>query len=482
LAPEDSLDIISESFSLAIACLGNRLHGAGLSFDFVKAFQHEKQRLQDLLLERSVKTVAIITTYYLSPYPIREIVGLIRKCDENIKIIVGGPYVLNNLDGELLTDEQDKLLHLIGADYYVRDSFGEEILVDLVRAIVAGEQIDRVANLDQRYRSTHQRVDTYDFAVNVVDWRLFAGRLSRVVNFRTAVSCPFQCSFCNFPFFAGQYKLAPLEWCEQQLRELVALGVTRLQFVDDTFNVPKQRFEALLRMLIENDFGFRWSSFFKCQYADHETVRLMAESGCEYVFLGIESGSQTILDNMNKRAKIKIYRECMDLFHAHDIMTMCSLIVGFPGETEETFAETFEFVEQTRPTFYQQRLWWYDVHAPIHGQTERFGLTGSGYQWQHATMNSDEAHDLADRLFLDIENSVHITENALPFFLLGRGMGRDAMLRFLTNYMHANRQQYREDGRCDQRYVKEMINALATDLITTPMADSVPGPPLRNRP
>jgi radical SAM superfamily enzyme YgiQ (UPF0313 family) len=109
--------------------------------------------------------------------------------------------------------------------------------------------------------------------------------------------------------------------------------------VDDTFNVPRSRFKDLLRMLIKNDFGFRWSSYFKCQYVDREIMELMKESGCEFVFLGIESGSQTILDNMRKESDVGTYRRCIEIFHELGIMTMCSVIVGFPGETRATFEE-----------------------------------------------------------------------------------------------------------------------------------------------
>src|SRR5262249_9091884 len=126
------------------------------------------------------------------------------------------------------------------------------------------------------------------------------------------------------------------------------------------------------------------------------------------------------------------------------IMTMCSLIVGFPGETAATFSETASFVEEVRPTFYQQRLWWYDRTTPVHHQRQQFELEGEGYNWRHATMNSEEAHELADELFLKTQNSIHITEYALPFFLLARGMPKSSVCEFLKNYMHANREQFLE--------------------------------------
>jgi radical SAM PhpK family P-methyltransferase len=466
----ENLSIITESFNLAIAYLGSKLHRSGLSFDFVNAFQEEKERLKQMLLENEVRSIAIITTYYLSHYPIHDIITFVRRHDRDVKIIVGGPYVLSKLNA-LADDERTVgLLDTIGADYYVKDSFGEDILVDLVRCIKAGEEPDGVANVVYRrkgmFRISRQEVRPYDFTENPVDWSLFKGRLASVINVRTAVSCPFKCAFCNFPSYAGKYTLAPIDSCERELRALRDQGVRYVQFVDDTFNVPRSRFKDLLRMLIRNDFGFRWNSYFKCQYVDREAMELMKESGCEFVFLGIESGSQTILDNMRKESDVDTYRRCIEIFNELGIMTMCSVIVGFPGETRATFEETFSFLEETRPTFYQQRLFWYDRTAPVHRERDRFQITGEGYSFRHATMCADEAHDLADELFLGVQGPIHVTEYVLPFFLLERGLSRQNAQSFLRYYMYANREQYQHPGvETDHAYIEGMFRALGQ---TTP--------------
>jgi len=462
------LSIITESFNLAIAYLANRLAHQGLTFDFINDFQRGKNSLRDKLLRNEIRTIGIVTTYYLSHYPIFDIVSFIRKYNNNVKIIVGGPFVISKANS-MPANKLDELLETTGADYYVRDSFGEDILVDLLKCIKSTAPVSNIRNLYYReggsFHFSYEQIENYNFNDNLIDWRLFDKRLTPVVNVRTGVSCPFKCAFCNFPLYAGKYNLSSLDNCEQELRLLHQLGIRYIQFIDDTFNVPKKRFQELLRMMIQNRFDFQWNSYFKCQYADRETVALMRESGCRFVFLGIESGSQTILDNMDKKNHVETYRACMELFHEFDIMTMCSIIVGFPGETTRTFQETFDFIEDTCPTFYQQRLWWYDRTAPIHRRRESYSIEGGGYAWRHATMDADGAHILSDRMFLDIQNSIHITEYALPFFLLGRGMQQENIKRFLRSYMHANRAQYQKpDSQCGAHLVKDMHDAVVAHL------------------
>ncbi len=384
------------------------------------------------------------------------------KYDPTVKIIVGGPYVINKAVGM----EQDKLIELfnsIGGDYYIKDPSGEDILVDVVNNIKQEKNnFSTIRNLYYKENnsfkfSRSENVD-YDFNNNRIDWELFKGKLAPVMNLRTAVSCPYKCSFCNFPLYAGKYSLSPLEYCEKEFDKLHEQGVKYIQFIDDTFNVPIARFKDLLKLMIRKKYDFKWNSYFKCQYADEEVIALMKESGCQFVFLGIESGSQVILDNMNKKNNVEIYRECLELFNKYDIMTMCSIIVGYPGETVSTFQETISFIEEARPTFYQQRLWWYDNTAPVYQDREKFKIKGEGYYWEHETMNADEAHQLADQMFLNIKNAIHITEYSLPFFLLGRGLDKSFVKSYLRSYMHVNREQYLNPGK---ETSPELIKSLA---------------------
>jgi hypothetical protein len=76
-------------------------------------------------------------------------------------------------------------------------------------------------------------------------------------------------------------------------------------------------------------------------------------------------------------------------------------------------------------------------------------------------MCADEAHDLADELFLGVQGSTHITEYVLPFFLIERGLSREDALSFLRHYMHANREQYRRpDAQTDPACIEGMFRAL----------------------
>ncbi len=172
----------------------------------------------------------------------------------------------------------------------------------------------------------------------------------------------------------------------------------------------------MLRMMIKNKFDFKWEAEIRCDTLDREALDLMKESGCQLVHLGIESGSQQILDKMVKRVEIEKYYAAMELFHEYDILTSALILVGFPGETVDTYKETVNFIEATKPTLFRVHRWFYDHDTPIHQKKDEYQIMGGGYNWTHYTMNSDTAHQLATDMSYTVKNSIHTDDYSMAFF------------------------------------------------------------------
>ena len=131
---------------------------------------------------------------------------------------------------------------------------------------------------------------------------------------------------------AGDHTLSSIETVRDELRYLIDSGLKYMVFIDDTFNVPLPRFKQLCRMMIEEKFNLQWISFFRCSNADDEAFDLMKESGCLGVYLGIESGDQQILNNMNKFANVPRYREGIRKLNERGILTFDHLSLDSPAK------------------------------------------------------------------------------------------------------------------------------------------------------
>jgi len=431
---------VARTPSLACCILKSFLTTRGLNVEIVNFFNHDRERLVELLAH-SPRTVAITTTVYTTPRPVREVVEFVREHNPDTRIVVGGPHIFNTCSDH---DEetQDFLLQEMGADIYVFDSQGENTLSQLLLELRNPDaDLARVPNLiytedGVSFARTERQPENNDLDANVVDWNIFEpDYISPFVWMRTARSCAFACAFCRYPALGGKLTLNDIEILRQQFRLLKSRGVKFIYFIDDTFNVPLPRFKKLCRMMIEEKFDFQWASYFRCANADAETFDLIKQAGCVAVFAGIESGDQQILKNMNKAAKVTSYKNGLRMLAERDIMVYASFIIGYPGETAASVQNTLEFIQETAPTFYSAETYFHDRKVPVQDRAAEFGLQGAAYGWSHNTMTWQEATEHVDYLHRNITKSVllplyGVDMWSVPYFL-ANGVSRQQLIDFL---------------------------------------------------
>jgi radical SAM PhpK family P-methyltransferase len=431
---------VFEAPSLGSFYLKNFLHNKGLRAEVVNFFNYDKEKLAGLLGERP-DAVAITTTFYVDSAPIVEVVKFVREHCPDTKVIVGGPYALNialDLDAETL----EFMLQEIGADVYVVDSQGESTLAKVVECL-RSESINGLRAIPNllytvdgiTFTRTPRMPENNELDESTIDWSLFdSHEITPVAYLRTARSCPFACTFCNYPVMAGEHVVSKIENVEAQLKYLSSIGTTDIVFIDDTLNVPLTRFKNMLRMVIKNGLKFRWISFFRCSNADEEAIDLMKESGCLAVFLGLESGDPQILKYMNKAATLERYRWGIENLHRRGIATFASLICGFPGETQESVMNSMNFIEEMAPTFFNVQLYYHDLRSPIHKKADEFQIQGAGYSWRHRSMDWREAMQWVNYLYKNIRNSNYLPTHGFSLwgvpYLLSRGISFEQIKKF----------------------------------------------------
>ncbi|OAD24140.1 radical SAM domain-containing protein [Candidatus Thiomargarita nelsonii] len=431
---------VCELPSLGVSYLKSFLRKRQFKVEIINFFNYEKDRLLDLLVQ-SPSAVAITTTFYVDNSPIIDIINFVRHHSPQTKIIVGGPHIYNICSGY-----DSKTQHLnfkrIGADIYVYDSQGETTLSYILRELrnQKKQNFSDIPNLiytfdNNTFHRTKRMIESNDMDENSVEWRYFRREFyTPTTQTRTARSCAFKCSFCQYPVVAGPLNFTSLKVVEDELKMFHASGVKNIIFIDDTFNVPLRRFKEICRMMIRYKFDFNWFSYFRCSHSDDETFDLMRDSGCKGVFLGIESGDQTILNNMNKFAKIDKYKYGIHKLKERGITTFVSIIVGFPGETEETLRNTINFLEESSPAFYRAELYYYAKKTPIHKHAEKHGLIGEGYSWKHNSMDWKVASNMVELMYKTIRGSVVLPSYMFYFWAIPYLMGKGISLEQITGF------------------------------------------------
>ena len=463
----------------SIPYLKTYLSRRGLHFDYVNLFQQEKEKFREKLTTDEILTVVITTTLYVSPHPIEEIVSFVRKYNKTAKIIIGGVYIYNQATSGDLAEIQRQFKYF-GADFYVISQEGEMALFNILKALKSGSDFDEIHNIAYKkgdeYITTPIARESNSLEDNMVDYRLFMKEeIGEFVSLRTSKSCPFSCSFCGFPQRAGKYTFLSVDLVEKELDAIREIGsVTTLTFNDDSFNVPKKRFQEILRMMIQNKYNFRWNSFFRSDYGDEETIALMKSAGCEGVFLGIESVDDVMLERMNKTSRKKDYLKVIPLFSKYGIVNYVSFVIGFPGETYETVQNTIDFIEETEPDFFRAQIWYCDPITPIMKKREEYGIKGSAFNWSHNTMDSKTACDMVEKIYLSVDNTIWIPQYGCElwsiFYLQRRGMTLDQVKNFLKcfNAVIKDKLLYPEKRDIDAELLESLKYSCQFDTETMP--------------
>ena len=234
-----------------IIYLGTFLSRRGFTFDYVNLFKYEKDKFRQLLTKKDILTVAITTTLYVSAEPIKEIITFIKKYNDKVNIVVGGPFIANLS----AMGDNNTLHHIfkdIGADFYVISQQGELAYVNIINYLKnSNPSLDSIDNIaykkkNSTYIVTSASMETNTLHENIPDYSLFSSKagFNEFLSIRTSTSCPFRCSFCGYPKRAGNYKYLYPEHIEKELDQIKDVrGVTTITFVDDTLNVPKKKIQ-----------------------------------------------------------------------------------------------------------------------------------------------------------------------------------------------------------------------------------------------
>jgi radical SAM superfamily enzyme YgiQ (UPF0313 family) len=128
-------------------------------------------------------------------------------------------------------------------------------------------------------------------------------------------------------------------------------GVQYVHFVDDAFACSKTKIMEFCKdKLISNAADIKWSCGGRANIVDEEMVSAMVESGCEGICYGLESGSQKMLDVMNKKITVEQYENAIALNKKFFKYQDYTFIVGTPGETDETIDESIQFCKRNEIT------------------------------------------------------------------------------------------------------------------------------------
>jgi anaerobic magnesium-protoporphyrin IX monomethyl ester cyclase len=375
-------------------------HGMPYALASYSDFFDRPRMVEQLLAETDC--IFVSTTFLRDLSELTPLLAMLKRGHN--RIIVGGPLA------SLLADrwEGGSGVDILAAGY---GEFLVPSLVDWIRSgfttllpPTGGRLVARGPT--QILYSGVPQSNNLDF-LPTPDWVLSEadrGKRYRMIYYESVRGCPYRCNFCNYPYLFSdtrfRYKSAR-RMVEEWEYYMTALDLEYITCLDSLFTVPRARLVEFCRTLIDRRLHrVKWICYARADdLADENTTALMKAAGAHQVQIGLESGDQGQLDNMDKACTVESNARAIDLCRKYGLTTVASLIVGFPGETHQTLMRTLDFLRSHPPDFFF--LAPFSTRAtgvPLLSAENRtrFQLetvdhlrTGAPY-WRHRTMSSVE--------------------------------------------------------------------------------------------
>lgn len=165
--------------------------------------------------------------------------------------------------------------------------------------------------------------------------------------------CPFHCFFClATPVSGAKVRRRSPENIVAEIKECVEkYNIKNFLFWSDIFNIDKDWTMKLCQAIIDSGLKITWSANTRADTADLEMAEMMYKSGCRLVSIGVESGSQYMLEKMGKKITLNDVRRTVKVFKKAKIRIYNYFVIGLPWETEETVEETIKFAIELNSDF-----------------------------------------------------------------------------------------------------------------------------------
>ncbi len=339
------------------------------------------------------KQPALVGFSFLSTtsYPYAKILAReIRAANRTVKLAFGGVFA--SLNAPLVKQQCPEV------DFVCRGD-GEQLILDLLAHLDDPSGVESVTwardgqVVSNPNRKTERHLDQWpfpdreslklDFVESMPLDVPCVLSLERFTTMQTSRGCPWSCVFCDIPVFnEGKWRSRTPQHVVDEFKHLQELGYGAIYFVDDHFLLQPKRIEAICKGLNDEGVTIQWGCEGRVDSVAQHLFPAMAKAHCRTLMFGIESGSQKMLDRLNKEQTLaEVETAVTNAKKAGIEIVHGFFVVGSPDETVEDMKATFDFAARLPlDTFGFNRLCVYRGTPLWHEYVKR-GLVNDEADW-----------------------------------------------------------------------------------------------------
>ena len=291
-------------------------------------------------------------------YDVVKLINTTKKRSLSSKQVVGGYHCIARPQDFHMADE------IVVGD-------GEQAILDIANGKKMRKEIQRV-DINKIIYPDRNLLDTNNYQMLQND-----KRCATIISSR---GCPFSCVFCGN--YDRKVRFRNPENVRKEIKQLVDLGFESLYFLDDAFTVNKKHAKSITDVVKEFDLPFRITT--RANLLSDDLVKYMSKRGLEIVSIGIESGDNQILKNVNKQMTTEDNERAVEICNKYGVDVKGFFMFGMPGEGPKEAEKTITFAKKlkrkglTSADFYAMTPF---PGTPIYKNPEMFGCKILTHDW-----------------------------------------------------------------------------------------------------
>jgi anaerobic magnesium-protoporphyrin IX monomethyl ester cyclase len=342
----------TSDFSCGLLSIGSYLETKGYKINLL--FSSENLEDIDLYLDEKTIYIGISAMTVQIPEALK-VIKYVKEKNKKVKIVFGGYH-------STLFPEQT-IKHEMVDFAIVGDA--EETCLELTKALEGKKEIKDIKGLvwkkDGKIIFNEKRDFTNNLELPRMNYSLIhdykpikrvaeSGNKVNTGVVYSAKGCPFACTFCINSAMKKNWQSRKLEYIMDEIEYLVKeKNVTNIYLVDENFFTKKERFFQFLDEIEKRELKFEWTpqcraGYIKDNYLSIDVLKRMKKLGCKCVLLGIESGSQEMLNRMKKGLLVSQVFTAVEGLKEAGIIPKLTFMIGMPGEEKEDMLKTFKLI------------------------------------------------------------------------------------------------------------------------------------------
>jgi radical SAM superfamily enzyme YgiQ (UPF0313 family) len=338
-----------------------------------------------------VGITALSTTYSSS----LKVARIVKSINPNVKILFGGVHP--NICFDQVIPEPDIDYIILGEGEYsvvelIEALYQKKIDLSLIDGLAWKSESNVIVN---NKRARIDDLDSLPFVNRelMINWqKLSLHSLSTMIASR---GCPYHCTFCsNVSLWGRKVKYRSVANIIEELMLLrEKYHIHSFSFWDDTFTSNKALTKELCNALVSDKLNKNliWECYTRVNVIDEELLHVLKNAGCYAVYVGVESGSQRILNIIKKQITKEQVRSAAKLIKDIGLYFGTFFMVGNPYETEDDIKQTISFIEELDPDYVNLCTFMPYPGTELFDQTVDLGLFDKDINWKDLTKYSQHS-------------------------------------------------------------------------------------------